>query len=193
MLNLTSRLAIKLRYLPDWEFDWSDNSPQCSSDSLTLEVFLLDEEDAAEFTQLAVEYTMCFLVKDFPTRHTLRNTLSELQPLHPVMKTAVPQKVLFKDEKYIHETIAILFQLIDDANLQGDPQVQLAVYNNRIEYDQLYCVHVHVYDNILIKAHTSVLHVLLTCTCTYAHILKGYYRRSNDMQKYQGWKAMVSI
>ena len=133
MLNLTSRLAIKLRYLPDWEFDWSDNSPQCSRDSLTLEEFLPDEEDAAEFTQLAIEYTMRFLVKEFPSLHTLRNTLSDLQPLHPVMKTeAVPQKVLFKDEKYIHETIAILSQLVDDANLQGDPQVQLAVYHNRI-------------------------------------------------------------
>ena len=92
-----------------------------------------DEEDAAKFTRLAVEYTMRFLVKDFPSLYTVRNSLSELQPLHPVMKTeAVPRKVLFKDEKYIHETIAILFQLIDDANLQGDPQVQLAVYSNRI-------------------------------------------------------------
>ena len=127
MLNLTSRLAIKLRYLPDWEFDWSDNSPQSSRDSLTLKDFLPDEEDAVAFTRQAVEYTMRFLVKEFPSLHTLKNTLPELQPLHAVMKTeAVPQKVLFKDEKYIHETIVILEQLIDDANLQGDPQVQTA-------------------------------------------------------------------
>ena len=124
MLNLTSRLAIKLRYLPDWEFDWSDNTPQRSRDSLTLEEFLPDLEDAAEFMQRAVDYTMRFLVREFPSLHHLKHTLPEVQPLHPVMKTeAVPQKVLFKDEKYIHETIDILSQLIDDANLQGDPQV----------------------------------------------------------------------
>ena len=125
MLNLTSRLAIRLRYFPDWEFDWSDNSPQRSRDSLTLEEFLPDEEDAAKFTRLAIEYTMHFLAKEFPCLHSLGNTLPELQPLHPVMKTeAVPQNVLFKDEKYIHETIGIFEQLIIDANLQGDPQVQ---------------------------------------------------------------------
>ena len=33
----------------------------------------------------------------------------------------VPQKVLFKDEKYIQETIEILSQLIDDADLKGNP------------------------------------------------------------------------
>ena len=82
-----------------------------------------DEEDAAAFTQQAIEYTMRFLVKEFPSLHTLKTTLPEIQTLHPVQKAeAVPLKVLFKDEKYIHETIAILSQLIDDANLQGDPQ-----------------------------------------------------------------------
>lgn len=88
MLNLTSRLAIKLRYLPDWEFDWSDNGPQSSRDSLTLEEFLPDEEDATKFTQLADHAFPC----EFPSLHTLRNTPPEPQPLHPVMKTeAVPQ------------------------------------------------------------------------------------------------------
>ena len=65
MLNLISRLAIKLRYLPDWEFDWSDNTPQRSRDSLTLGEFLPDLEDAAEFMQRAVDYTMRFLVRVF--------------------------------------------------------------------------------------------------------------------------------
>ena len=63
MLNLTSCLAIKLCYLPDWEFDWSDNTPQRSQDSLTLEEFLPDVEDAVEFMQRAVDYTMRFLVR----------------------------------------------------------------------------------------------------------------------------------
>ena len=126
MLNLTARLAIKLRYLPDWDVDWSDNTAQKSRESLTLEEFLPNEEDATSFTERAVQYTMCFLVKEFHSLHDLRPFLPEVTPLHSVIKTeAVPQKVLFKDEKYTHETIGILSQLIDDANLQGDPQVNL--------------------------------------------------------------------
>ena len=73
MLNLTSRLAIKLRYLPDWEFDWSDNTPQRSRDSLTLEEFLPDNEDAATFMQRAVDYTMRFLVRVSQHAHTKKH------------------------------------------------------------------------------------------------------------------------
>ena len=125
MLNITARLAIKLRYLPSWEIDWSDNNPQGSRESLTLEDFLLNEEDSKAFTERAVEYTMRFLVSEFPGLADLAKTLPEQQPLHPAVKTeAVPQKVLLKDEKYISETVDILAQLIDDADLQGDPQVK---------------------------------------------------------------------
>ena len=35
MLNLTTRLAVNIRYLPDWEVDWSDTCPQRSRESLT--------------------------------------------------------------------------------------------------------------------------------------------------------------
>ena len=67
---------------------------------------------------------MCFLVNEFTTLERLRKYAPDHQQLHPVVKTeVVPQKVLFKDEKYIQETIEILSQLIDDANLNGDPQV----------------------------------------------------------------------
>lgn len=34
MLNITSRLAIHLRYLPDWEFDWLDTTKQGIIDNL---------------------------------------------------------------------------------------------------------------------------------------------------------------
>ena len=61
---------------------------------------------------------------EFPGLTDLVKTLPECQPL--VKTEAVPQKVLLKDEKYIHETVDILAQLIiDDANLQGDPQVNM--------------------------------------------------------------------
>ena len=51
----SSITSIKLCYLPDWEFDWSDNTP--SMCSLTLEELLPDGEDAAAFMQRAVDYT----------------------------------------------------------------------------------------------------------------------------------------
>ena len=71
---------------------------------------------------------MRFIVSEFSGLTDLVKTLPERQPLHPVVKTeAVPQKVLLKDEKYVHETIDILAQLIVDANLQGDPQVKICV------------------------------------------------------------------
>lgn len=93
MLNITARLAIKLRYLPSWEIDWSDNNPQANRESLTLEDFLPDEEDSKAFTERAVEYTMRFFVSEFPGLADLAKTLPEQQPLHPVVKTeAVPQK-----------------------------------------------------------------------------------------------------
>lgn len=124
MLNITSRLAIRLRYFPEWEFDWSDDNPQRSRQSLRLEDFLPTEEDATELTTRAIQYTMHFLVNEFSSLKHLRNLLPKYQSLHPVVKTEViPQTVLFKDEKYIQETIDILSQLIDDGNLNGDPQV----------------------------------------------------------------------
>ena len=124
MLNITSRLAVRLRYLPDWDFDWSDNNAQQKRQSLELEDFLPDEEDGHHIHTRAVEYTMRFLVNDFTSLEGLRKHAPDHQKLHPVVKTeVVPQQVLFKDEKYIQETIEIISQLIDDADLKGDPQV----------------------------------------------------------------------
>ena len=58
MLNITSRLAVRLRYLPDWDFDWSDNNAQQKRQSLELEDFLPDEEDGHHIHTRAVEYTI---------------------------------------------------------------------------------------------------------------------------------------
>ena len=124
MLNITSCLAIRLRYFPDWEFNWSDDNPQRSRQSLRLEDFLPTEEDATELNTRAIQYTMHFLVNEFSSLEPLRSVLPKYQTIHPVVTTEViPQAVMFKDEKNIQETINILSQLIDDANLNGDPQV----------------------------------------------------------------------
>ena len=63
MLNVTSRLAIRTRYLPNYEFDWSDTMPQRSRDSLTIDDFLPSEEDAKIVKDRATQYVMGFLVE----------------------------------------------------------------------------------------------------------------------------------
>ena len=45
VMNLTSRLAIRLRHFPDWVFDWQDMQPQRSRDTLTFSDFLPCEDE----------------------------------------------------------------------------------------------------------------------------------------------------
>ena len=124
MLNVTGRLAVRLRNLPDWEIDWSDSSPQRSRQSLGIEDILPTEEDALELKSRATRYMMNFLVTEFPDLAGLRQYVPARVSLHPVHKSeVVPMKVLYKDEKYTSETIDILSQLATDADLCGESQV----------------------------------------------------------------------
>ncbi len=128
MLNITARLAVRLRHLPDWEFDWSDRSPQRCRQSLGISDILPSDDDAAQLHENAIKYMMNFLVREFRGLSGLREHIPEEVPLHPVEKTVVvPMKVLFKDEKYTSETIDILTQLMEDAALTGDSQVYTGV------------------------------------------------------------------
>lgn len=120
MTNLTSRLAINIRHLPDFEFNWSDCTPQRSRSSLTVDDFLPSEIDAAILKERAVLYIMNFLVSTFPSLKSLAKLIPPVSPPHPVAKSEiVPMKVLFKDEKYKSVTIEILEQLLIDAGLSG--------------------------------------------------------------------------
>ena len=65
-----------------------------------------------------------FLVTTFSSLQDLEKLIPTVEPVHPVQKTnVVPMKLLLKDEKYKSETIDILSQLYNDANLSGDHQV----------------------------------------------------------------------
>ena len=126
MTNFTSRLAIKTRYLPDFEFDWSDVTPQRARSSLTIDDFLPSERDCAILKERAVHYMMTFLAEIFPSLQHLAKLIPTQEPLHPVLKSeVVPMKILFKDEKYKSETIDILSLLLDDAGLCGNQQVKI--------------------------------------------------------------------
>ena len=116
MMNLTSRLAVRIQHIPE-DIDWNDSTPQCSVDSLTINHFMVSET-------VGTEYTARYMVMEFTALEHLKRHLPEQQQTHPVIKTEyVPMKVLFKDEKYISETVDILSTLMKDADLKGNNQV----------------------------------------------------------------------
>lgn len=125
MMNITSRLAVRHRYLPEWEVDWSDMQPQRSRDTLTISDFLPNEEDAAELQIRATHFVMRFLTEKFEALTDLKKFAPAITPVYPPKKSeVVPMKVLFKDEKYISETIDILVKLMEDGDLGGTCQVR---------------------------------------------------------------------
>ena len=68
---------------------------------------------------------MRFLAEEFNSLSNLESFAPKNQSPHPVQKSdVISMKVLFKDEKYMSETVDILSQLMVDANMTGDPQVE---------------------------------------------------------------------
>ena len=157
MLNMTSRLTIRLENTPDWNVDWLDNKPQLPRSKLNHTHFLPSEDDARNLEQDAMQYMMEFLVENYlvPTRGSP----------HPIQKSSVvPMKILFRDEKYTAETIEIISKLLDDANLSGDsPQAR-----------QEHCVvctypHAHSCTRMCTHMHLHVHARMHACTYTRTH------------------------
>ena len=65
MVNVTSRLAVKVKYLPDGIIDWSDATPQRSRSTLTIDDLIPNEADGEEMYTRAVEYVMRFMATHF--------------------------------------------------------------------------------------------------------------------------------
>ena len=121
-------MAISIRVLPEWEVDWSDDSPQRDPHTLTISDILPSAGDAAELEKRAVHYVMHLLVMEFTSLNELEIFLPNEQVPTSIEKSVViPMKILFKDEKYITETIDILEQIGMDAKLTGTPEVRCIV------------------------------------------------------------------
>ena len=125
MLNVTARLAVKVQNLPDWEVDWDDITPQCFRSSLTCDNFLPSIDDATALEESALQYTMEFLTQEFDSLSDLKQySPPRNSPHQSKTPTVAPMCILFKDEKYKADTIEIIRQLMDDANLSGRSEVQ---------------------------------------------------------------------
>ena len=107
MMNVTTSLAVQIRFLPDFPFEWSDTQPQRSRHSLTIDDYFPTKEESLKLEQRANQYLMEFLVNNFTDLAHLRKFVPQIEPLQPIEKSeVVPMKVLFKDEKLKSETIA---------------------------------------------------------------------------------------
>ena len=87
MMNVTSRLAVKVKYLPEGNIDWSDTRPQTSRSKLTIDDLIPNESDGVQLYKRAVEYVMRFLVNHFTSLHHLKSHAPVLQTPHPVSKS----------------------------------------------------------------------------------------------------------
>ena len=131
MLNVTARLAVKIQNLPDWDVDWNDSTPQQPRSNLTCEHFLPSIDDTDALHKAAVQYVMEVLVQEFDSLAHLKPLVPCRQSPHPVkLPTVAPMSILFKDEKYKAETVDIIRELMVDARLSGDPQVNRVLSNH---------------------------------------------------------------
>lgn len=161
MLNVTARLAVSIKNVPNWDVDWNDSTPQRPRSSLNCSHFLPTAQDAEALNNTATQYVMEFLVEHFDSLSDLKPILPQRKSPHPAEKpTVVPMKILFRDEKYKTETIEIIRQLMEDAKLSGNSQVhitlQCSCMSNQYTHTGVYIV--------LMTISTHTLHVnTLSC------------------------------
>ena len=122
MLNMTARLAVEIRNLPDWDID---TAPQCDLATVTISDLLPGEADGTELQKRAVHHIMHIRVEEFPSLANLQTVLPSSDAHAVGRSNVVPMKILFKDEKYKSE---ILNRLVKDGNLSGKPEVYIHAY-----------------------------------------------------------------
>ena len=124
MLNVTSRLAVQIKYLPQGAVNWSDKEPQMKRSELAVHDIVPSESDGLNMYNRAVDYVMRFMASHFKAFSRFANQVPQLKSPHVVSQSMVaPMKILHKDEKYTEANVEILEQIMSDAQLKGDPQV----------------------------------------------------------------------
>ena len=125
MNNVTSRLAVQIKHIPEGQVDWSDTKPQRSLNDLTIDDLVPNEEDGCVLHGRAVAYVMKILVTFFKCLSSLQNLVAKPRcPYPPSKSEVVPMKILAKDEKYQQANLEILESFKMEANPSAIPQVR---------------------------------------------------------------------
>ena len=100
-------------------------SPQGSRSQLTVAGILSDADDSMVLTKQALVFLQHFITSQFDDVHDLQPFLPGTHTPESVEKTeVVPMRLVFRDEKYVTENVAILRDLARDANLTGHHHVR---------------------------------------------------------------------
>ena len=99
MLNIISRLAVRVKNLPPWDVDWSDTTPQRPWQDLQVSDFMPSEEDAREFHNRAVAYMMRFLVHQFPALSCHAKSAPDPESIHPIAADEVVPIMVYTPER----------------------------------------------------------------------------------------------
>ena len=119
MNNVTSRLAVRIKHIPEGQVDWSDTKPQKSRNDLTIDDLIPNEDDGRALHDRTVKVTY------FKSLSNLQNLVPKPHCPHPPSKSeVVPMKILAKDEKYQQANLEILEIFKADANPLAIPQVR---------------------------------------------------------------------
>ena len=109
MMNVTSRLAVQIKYLPQGVVNWSDSQPQKKRRELTIHDIVPSESDGLMMYNRAVDYVMRFMASHFKALSKFVTQVPQLKSPHPVSKSIVaPMRILLQDEKYTEANIEIL-------------------------------------------------------------------------------------
>ena len=119
MLNVTARLAVEIRHLPDWEVDWNDTTPQRDPSTLTITDILPSEGDGQELNKRAVQYVTHFLVSEFGCLDHLKPLVPDKDSPHVVEKSnVVPMKSYSKTKSTKHKQLTSWSDLLQMHSFQ---------------------------------------------------------------------------
>ena len=86
-------------------------------------IFSLVQKTVKHFLTGQYLYTMQLITENFPSLASLKKFLAPPNTTLPQKSVVIPQKMLFRDEKYTDENIKIFRQYIKDCKFTGNPQV----------------------------------------------------------------------
>ena len=98
MINMTTRIAVKITKLPPFEFSWDDVTPQKPPSSLSIDDLLPSAEDGRQLYHRACEYVRQFMIRCLPALKRFKEPEASGQSAC-MRSNIVPMPMLQRDEK----------------------------------------------------------------------------------------------